>query len=150
MYTPGNILYFTPFYFPNGNTAKSKYFIVLKNQDENILIASLPTSHDHIPATIDKKHGCIELPEINFNCYYLEAQKSITEDGWGFPFATYIYGSQVADFNKKNFESSYTFEGIDYEIVGKLITNEFDAIRNCVKNSKSVSRKIRRALGAKI
>jgi len=31
MLEEGNIIYFDPFYFKNGNTAKRKYFIVLKN-----------------------------------------------------------------------------------------------------------------------
>jgi hypothetical protein len=31
MYTAGNILYFTPFYFTDGGSAaKNKYFIILK------------------------------------------------------------------------------------------------------------------------
>jgi hypothetical protein len=150
MYTPGNILYFTPFYFPNGRKEKNKYFIVLAANQGNTLIATLPTSKDHIPSNVKKVHGCIDLPEINFNCYYFEANKSITESGWGFPFETYVYGPQVAEFIKENFESIYAVEEIDYEIVGKLNAIEFIAIKDCIKNSRTVKRKIRRALGAKI
>ncbi len=150
MYTPGNILYFTPFYFSNGGKEKNKYFIVLAANQGNTLIATLPTSKDHIPSDVEKIHGCIDLPEINFNCYYFGANKSITESGWGFPLETFVYGPLVAEFNKANFESTYEFEEIDYEIVGKLTANEFIAIKNCIKNSKTVKRKIRRALGAKI
>jgi len=150
MYTPGNILYFTPFYFPNGGKEKNKFFIVLAADTENTLIAALPTSQDHIPSNVPKIHGCIDLPEINFNCYYFEANKSITENGWGFPLETYVYGPLVAEFNKVNFESLYSVEEIDYAIVGKINSDEFYAIVNCIKNSKTVKRKIRRALGAKI
>ena len=148
MYTPGNILYFTPFYFPDGGKEKNKYFIVLAANQENTLIATLPTSKDHIPANAEKIHGCIDLPEINFNCYYFEARKPIAESGWSFPLETYVYGPQVAEFNKTNFENIYSVEEIDYEIVGKLKTTELTAIKNCVKNSRTVKRKIRRALGA--
>lgn len=50
MFEEGNIIYFDPFYFKNGNTAKSKYFIVLKNvKDSNTILASLPTRRDSIP-----------------------------------------------------------------------------------------------------
>jgi len=90
------------------------------------------------------------LPEINFNCYYFEANKPIAESGWGFPLETYVYGPQVAEFNKTNSENIYSVEEIDYEIVGKLTVNEFTAIKNCVRNSRTVKQKIRRALGAKI
>lgn len=148
MYTPGNILYFTPFYFPDGGKVKNKYFIVLATSPENTLIATLPTSKDHIPAQIEKSHGCIDLPDINFNCYYFEAQKPITDEGWGFPLETYIYGPQVALFDKCKFENLYSVQEIDYEIVGKLLEPEFVAIINCIKNSRTVKRKIRRALGA--
>ena len=34
MYNAGNILYFTPFYFKNGSTAKPKYFVILEMKDE--------------------------------------------------------------------------------------------------------------------
>ena len=50
MFKEGNILYFNPFYFENGNTPKPKYFLVLKEVDGQLLLASLPTSHDHIPS----------------------------------------------------------------------------------------------------
>lgn len=90
------------------------------------------------------------MTEINFNCYYFEAQKPIAESGWGFPLETYVYGSPVAEFNKTNFENSYSVEEIDYEILGRLKAAEFNAIKNCVRNSRTVKRKIRRALGAEI
>lgn len=150
MYTPGNILYFKPFYFPNGDLAKNKYFIVLAAQDDYALIATLPTSKDHVPIDIKKKHGCIDNYENRFNCYYFEANKSITKDNWGFPVATYIYGPQIAEFNKTNFDSIYSVEGVDYDIIGQLKKKEFNAIIECIKNSRTVSRKIRRVLGANV
>lgn len=143
-------MYFTPFYFPDGGKEKNKYFIVLASHEQNTLIATLPTSKDHIPVNVQKKHGCIDVPAINFNCYYFEANKPVTESGWGFPLETYIYGPQVAEFNKTNFENIYSVEEIDYEVVGKLTAREFMAIKNCIKNSRTVKRKIRRALGARI
>lgn len=129
---------------------KNKYFIVLATNQENTLIATLPTSKDHIPSNVEKIHGCIDLPEIKFNCYYFEANKPIAESRLGFPLETYFYWPQAAEFNKTNFENIYSVEEIDYEIVGKLQLSEFDAILNCIKNSRTVMRKIRRALGAKI
>ncbi len=70
MLKEGFILYFTPFYFNNGNTAKPKFFIVLKEADKNnFLLAALPTSKDSVPTKDEKEEGCIELPDINFNCF---------------------------------------------------------------------------------
>lgn len=48
MFKEGNILYFNPFYFENGNTPKPKYFLVLKEVDGQLVLASLPTLHDHM------------------------------------------------------------------------------------------------------
>jgi len=150
MYTPGNILYFTPFYFPDGNQPKNKYFIILSDNTHSFLIATLPTSKDCIPSTIEKIHGYIDLPEINFNCYFFKANKSITENKWGFPLDTYIYGEQVAEFNKKSFNAIYAVEGFDYELIGRLVDDEFKCLIECIRNSNSTKRKIRRLLGANI
>ena len=60
MFKEGNILYFDPFYFDNGNTPKPKYFLVLKEVGGQLVLASLPTSHDHIPSNKEKVHGCID------------------------------------------------------------------------------------------
>ena len=49
MFETGTIIYFAPFYFKNGNTAKPKYFVVLKNIENKSVIASLPTRKDSIP-----------------------------------------------------------------------------------------------------
>ena len=150
MYTPGTILYFRPFRFPDGGLPKNKYFIILHTSGENALIASLPTSIDHVPRTIEKRHGCIDHPEINFNCYFFEAGKAITKEGWGFPIDTYVYGPQVKTYDKHTFREIYAVEGVDYEIIGRLNKAEFDALNACIRNSVTVARKIRRQLGADI
>jgi hypothetical protein len=46
-----NLIYFDPFYFKNGNTAKPKYFVVLKQLGSKSVLASLPTRKDNIPRT---------------------------------------------------------------------------------------------------
>jgi hypothetical protein len=38
IYTEANIIYFEPFYFKNGNTAKEKYLLVLKHHISAISI----------------------------------------------------------------------------------------------------------------
>ncbi len=55
MLTQRNILYFKPFYFKNGNAAKNKYFVVLSSQNDNTVLATLPTSKDHVPKFCRKK-----------------------------------------------------------------------------------------------
>jgi hypothetical protein len=69
MYIPGNIFYFTPFYFIEGGF-KPKYFITLHNDGRNVIVAALPSSQDHVPRQIEKKHGCLDYPEGDFNAYW--------------------------------------------------------------------------------
>ena len=52
MFEQGQLLKFTPFTFKNGANPKPKYFIVLGRMKEDVVIASLPTSKDHIPETM--------------------------------------------------------------------------------------------------
>ena len=150
MYVPSNIIYFTPFFFSDESPPKPKYFIILKVETGNKILASLPTRSDHIPCTIVKQHGCIDKPKINFNCYYFEKGRIITEGGWGFPKETFVYGEQLKLFPIGDLKSKYKIENLDYEIMGKLKDCEFKAIIACMKDSRTVKRKFRRLLGAKI
>jgi hypothetical protein len=52
VFTEGSILFFDPFYFRNGNTAKAKFFIVLRVLDDKVVLATLPSSQDYVPATV--------------------------------------------------------------------------------------------------
>lgn len=81
MFQEGTIIYFDPFYFKNGNPAKPKYFIVLKAQDDQNILASFPTRKDSIPLKNEIDNGCIELPEINLNCFVIAAHKEVTQNG---------------------------------------------------------------------
>jgi hypothetical protein len=82
LYSPGKLIYFDPFYFKNGDESKPKYFLVLKVIDNNVILASLPSSKIHLPATQPIAHGCLEIPESGINCYIFEANKPITKCGW--------------------------------------------------------------------
>lgn len=61
MFEPGNLLYFNPFIFPDGGDPKPKFFVVLGEVDETVLLASLPTSKDHIPSDVEVTSGCFNL-----------------------------------------------------------------------------------------
>jgi hypothetical protein len=147
MYTAGSILYFTPFFFKNGNTPKNKYFIVLGSFGDDLIVAILPTSKDHVPNHLTKKHGCIEDAASNFNCYYFEKSRIISEcNTFAFPIDTYIYGEQVDMMNKSILNAQYQTENKDYIKLGNLSTKEFDWVRECLVNSASVKRKIKKYL----
>lgn len=146
MFKQGQIFYFTPFYFKNGNTAKPKYFVILKNVDNNLIIASLPTRSNKAPSLIGITHGCINEADRMFNCYAFEAGKVITVDGFSFPLATYIYGNEVETYEVNDLSAFSQVENIDYEIKGTLTKDEFNNLYNCLKNSSSIKRGIKRML----
>lgn len=150
MYQQGQILYFEPFYFLNGNTSKNKYFIVLKQIEGDIIVASLPTSKDFVPRFITKIHGCLKADEANFCCYYFEQDKPIAENSWAFPRDTYLYTEQIDIYQLSLLTEMYKFEGIDYQTVGCLTQMEYNNLIDCVKNSKAIRRKVRRVLDDKI
>jgi hypothetical protein len=60
MFEPGNLLYFNPFIFPDGGDPKPKFFVVLGEVEETVLLASLPTSKDHIPSDVEVASGCLD------------------------------------------------------------------------------------------
>lgn len=98
MFEEGNIIYFDPFYFKNGNTAKAKYFVVLKNDGKTNIIASLPTSKDFIPEENVTQQGCVELPEKDITCFVISNSQVITECGKKFGRTTYLYGQEIDDY----------------------------------------------------
>ncbi len=146
MLEEGNIIRFDPFYFKNGNTAKPKYFLVIKHIDNNSIIASLPTRKDTIPADETIEQGCVDLSDINLNCYVVPKGKPITDCGKIFDFATHLYGHQLDDYSIDVMHSTYPNEGSDYEIWGKLKQEIFSELIDCFKNSKSVKWKYRKLL----
>jgi len=146
MFEKGNIIRFDPFYFKNGNTSKPKYFVVLSVSETETVIASLPTRKDSIPENSEIDFGCIEIPEINLNCFVIAANKEITECGKMFDFKTHLYGHQIDDYSISLMNEIYPNEGSDYEIWGKMKKDIFTNMVNCFKTSKSVKWKYRKLL----
>jgi hypothetical protein len=146
MFEEGTIIYFDPFYFKNGNTAKPKYFVVLKNPDDHNILASLPTRRDSIPQKEEIENGCIELPSINLNCFVISNDIEVTECGKKFDFKTHIYGHQIDVYEIEFLQEIYPLENTDYEIWGKMKNEIFVSLIECLRNSKSVKRKYRKIL----
>ena len=144
MFEEGNIIYFDPFYFKNGNTAKAKYFIVLKNKHQSTIIASLPTRKDSVPSKNLINYGCVEQPEINLNCFIIPNNLIITDCGKKFDFTTFIYGHQIDDYEIEQMKEIYPIEGTDYTIWGKMKNDIFHDLIRCLSVSKTLKNKYKR------
>lgn len=146
MFHPKQIIYFTEFYFKNGNTSKPKYLVILGVVKNKSIVASLPTSVNNAPALLNKKHGCVNIDDRCFNCYLFEPGKAVCDNGFAFDLPTFIYGNQVEDYDLEIMEDKYRIKGVDYEEMGILKDEEFAAIIKCILNSSSTKRKIKKLL----
>ncbi|MGL4909147.1 MAG: hypothetical protein ACRC3G_07425 [Bacteroidales bacterium] len=146
MYSEGTIIYFTPFYFKNGNTAKNKYFLVLKNIDNKLLLATLPSSQKFLPNSLSENEGCIKELDINISCFAISKTMKVTECGKQFPCKTYLYATNVDEYEVNTMQDIYKKADKDYCIWGKMNAELFALIQDCFKNSELVKRKFKRRL----
>ena len=146
MFEPGNLLYFNPFIFPDGGDPKPKFFIVLGEIDETVLLASLPTSKDHIPSDIEVKSGCLEIPDRMVNAYIFMANEVVTDNGFFFEKNTFIYGQNIKTYNSVAFLGQTASGKVVIEKKGKLKDEVFTALKDCLKNSDSVRKRYKQYL----
>ncbi len=146
MFEPGNLLYFNPFIFPDGGDPKPKFFIVLGEIDETVLLASLPTSKDHIPSDVEVKSGCIEISERMVNAYIFMANEVVTDNGFFFDKNTFIYGQNIKTYNSVAFLGQTASGKVVIEKKGKLKDEVFTALKDCLKNSDSVRKRYKQYL----
>ena len=134
--TEGTLLYFDPFVFKNGATPKPKYFIVLANTDDGVMLASLPTSKDHVPADAEVVRGAVNIPERGVNAYVFEAGDQVT-DTYCFPRRTYVYGEQVDDYT----EADLNAMGSTIQNLGVLKPELLADLKACLKQASNIKRK---------
>jgi hypothetical protein len=58
----------------------------------------------------------------------------------------YIYGTWIDTYHVNIFKEDYVVEGEDYEVVGRLTCEEFEAIIQCFAFSASTKRKYKEIL----
>lgn len=146
MFEEGQLLYFEPFFFKNGNPDKNKYFVVLKVLSDEILLASLPTSQDHLPSAHATSSGCISDAGNRINAFVFNGGEPATETSFAFPLRTYIYGEQLDDYPLSVFEMWRKLGKSRIHNKGKLLRHLYDELVGCLKASSVVKRKYRRML----
>ena len=146
MFEPGNLLYFNPFIFPDGGDPKPKFFIVLGEVDETVLLASLPTSKDHIPSDVEVSSGCLEISERMVNAFIFQANEFVTGNGFFFDKNTFVYGQTIKSFSTIAFEEQKLAGETDIKFKGKLKDEVFTALKDCLKNSDAVRKRFKKYL----
>lgn len=146
MFQPGNLLYFSPFIFPDGGTPKPKYFLVLADVDGQLLLASLPTSKDHVPSDISLTSGCLELPERMVNVYVMLSGEPVTDNGYSFRVNTFIYGANIKTYSAKSFLTQLQNGATEITLIGKLTDALFNDILKCLSHSDAVRNRFKKLL----
>lgn len=141
MFKEGKLLKFVPFSFKNGSPAKPKFFVVLKKIEDAIVLASLPTSVDHIPNNMAVNYGCINNPENCMSAFVFSPGLAIT-DTFSFPLRTYIYGEQVDEY-QLSYLSEMDSNILDLGLVRSEIMKD---LIDCLKQSPTIKRKYKRLL----
>ena len=144
MFGNGNILHIPRYEFEDGTIkGTGKFLIVIFNNNDVSIIASLTTSQNHIPDDL-KKHGCINSDYISVSCYHFEKSKKITTSDFSFWKDTFVYFSNNV-FEKKIdiIEEKY---GDTIELKGKLSDEEYEEFIYCIYKSKFVNRGIKKIL----
>lgn len=150
MFEEGNLLLFRPFLFKNGAAPKDKFFLVLANVGDDLLLASLPTSKDHVPSDMEVKHGCLEMAERFVNVFVFLSGEEIAmrETGESFSFSknTFVYGANLDVYAASQFELQERMAQTEIELIGRLDSDVFAELKNCLANSSMVKNKYRKIL----
>ncbi len=137
----GSLLYIDPFIFKNGAPPKAKYFIVLANTPDGAILASLPTSKDHLPVEVAIVRGGVNIPERAINAYVFEAGDMVTES-FSFPRRTFVYGEQV---------DAYTADDLsvmsgNIQNLGVLKPELLEDLKACLKKSSNIKQRFKKLL----
>ncbi len=141
MFLTGELIKFSPFVFKNGNQPKPKYCIVLGQIDDKVMMVSLPTSKDHVPADAMVERGCVDIPERGVNAFVLNPSDMVTAS-FRFHLPTYVYGEQVDEYEQKYLDEMRS----NVERLGQVEPTLFQAIKDCVKKARLLRRKYRHLL----
>ena len=141
MFEKGRLLKFSPFHFKNGASPKPKYYLVLGVYQDEIIIASLPTSKDHIPANLSQNYGCINDHERNVNAFVFKEKELVTSN-FSFPRRTYVYAEQVDEYSLDYLKDMDSV----IEDLGLLDNKIFESLKQCLTESTMLKRRFRKML----
>lgn len=145
MFEVGKLLRFDPFIFPDGGQPKAKFFIVLHNDGEGLLLATLPTSKDHVPGDVYHSEGCLEMPERQVNVFVIPADRQVTET-FTFSLQTFIYGANLRTYNRTEFERQLANGQTQIQDLGRIEPSLYQSLVDCLKHSSAVRGKYKKLL----
>lgn len=141
MFKKGNILHIPKYRFNDGEIKHTGKFLVILYNDNNVsIVASLTTSKNHIP-DIDLKTGCIDVPDKQIHCYHFPKNKKICQNDFSFELNTFVYFlSNIFKEQISYYESMYNSK---IEVIGTLLLDEYRDILYCAYKSKYLKMNIK-------
>lgn len=151
MFEEGKLLRFEPFIFKNGASPKPKYLLVLKVMDHQLLLASLPTSKDHIPSDIPVQTGCVkdearQISAFVFRAADIVVKKNDIQNSFQFPLNTFVYCSDIDSYPEEGFKDQQSEGKTVITDLGFIKAELFKSVLDCLRNSLMVKRKYKRLL----
>jgi hypothetical protein len=146
MFENGSILYFTPFRFRDGSKPKNKYFIVLKVQENQTLLASLPSSQLYLPQKMAENWGCLQDSSADIGAYLFQENQTVGKRGFHFQKPTILYGQYLELYSITDISERYQIPEIDYLFVDVLLDEILTSIIECFNTAPTVKQKIKRFL----
>ena len=116
-----------------------------------MILASLPTSKDHVPADMQLQEGCMGISYRQINIYIFLAKQNIaihpdTQLPFSFNSNTFIYGADIDSYPVTVFQEQIENGETKVELMGRLTEEQFSALKDCLKGSKMTKRRFKRML----
>lgn len=114
-----------------------------------MLLASLPTSKDHVPSDISVKPGCFEYSKRQVNVFVFLVGESVarhplTNRKFAFSLNTFIYGADLDTYPVSVFEKQIADHLSEVNLIGKILEPVYSDLRECLKHSRMVKNKYKR------
>lgn len=142
------LLYLTPFYFSDGKAPSPKYCLVIKSNDNGLMLVNLPSSQIHFPFPEENtKNGCMSLDEHNIHCFCIIKGTSCTDKNHSFTKDTFLYGRWVDEFDVEIWRKTYDKPNT-YKDYGKVSVELYNEILQCLTKSNQTKKGLRRKIEA--
>jgi hypothetical protein len=143
-YQPGSIWFVSNFNFGHGIPTRDKYVVILKMDPESERVCfGLATTRIRYPEANPPRHGCNHF--LGLGTSYFEPGRLIGNDGFAFEQSTHLY--HYHDIHLEHYSSLEVYH-IDTraDLLDLLCESEYNTLINCVVNSDSTKRGIKRFL----
>lgn len=146
MFSEKSIIHISQFDFKNKQPLKGRYFIIMCNNGDNLVVMSAATKTKHL-SDIETKAGCIKHVISNFHCYHFPKKKIIgAENNFSFKKDTFIYVNKNIQEKEITWLNSEYVERSLVEKIDILNSQEYEDLLYCIYTGDHVKRKIKRAI----